>query len=257
MPVDYLLRHAILTPRAIPTLTVEAVGLPADASRVFVLHGLHGGKEGYLNELYQLARMGFRATSLDLALHGERKDADRGQSLLMTDLREGMREVIYGTAADVSALIDAWEGETATFGLYGVSAGGLIGHALAVQEKRIHVMTLLIASPDWVTADPSAVPPKGSELEAMLAEISPVNMPHLYPPLALLQMNGALDERVATVGAVTLHESLLPRYESLGISDRLHLTVHPELGHQVIPEMRSASFDWLSRFLMIGGNPGK
>jgi alpha-beta hydrolase superfamily lysophospholipase len=249
MQVKYDLIAETLTDRRIPTLTVQKASPNALMPRVLVLHGLHGRKEEYLEELFLLAMRGFRATAIDLALHGQRDDAGDGAQKLATDFFNAMHSVVYKTAADITALLNYWDDSELGFGICAISAGGLVAHAATVADQRITVLVAMITSPDWTTADPKVALSPGSPAYKMLAAISPVNQPERYAPTALLMMVGADDDTVSPSGAILLAKRLVPIYEKLGISDRLRLEVYPEIGHSYTPAMRDLSMEWMEKFL--------
>jgi alpha-beta hydrolase superfamily lysophospholipase len=195
-----------------------------------------------------LARLGFTATAVDLALHGERTDAGTLEPELITDFIGCIRRIVYNTADDISALIDYWN-EPSPVGLYAVSLGGLTAHLLAVSEHRISAITAMLTSPDWTTADPNLQAEAGSHLFATLTNESPVNSPTAYPPIALLMLVGDEDTVVTPDGSKLLYERLLPLYSTLGISDRLCLKIYPGLGHVCTPEMFDMASIWLQTHL--------
>jgi alpha-beta hydrolase superfamily lysophospholipase len=219
------------------------------AARVIVMHGLGASKESELADLFHLAQAGFEGISIDARMHGERSDAPAREALLDTDFAGGMQQIVYGTAEDVSYLLDEWNRDGKPIGFIGVSAGGMVGHVLALGEKRIQAMACAISSPDWMTADPANVPDPNSPAGQMLGAISPVNHPEAYSPLPLLMMNGDADEVVTHYGSVLLEKRLRPIYGAAGLSDRLSLVLYPELGHIYLPEMQSQSRVWMQRFL--------
>lgn len=248
-PLDYLLTHEFATDRRIPMLTLSPTNARRPA-RVMVMHGLGGVKESMLADLFQLAKAGFTAAAIDLRMHGERPEAAGREQLLETDFLSAMQQIIYGTADDVAHLLSEWKEEGTGIGFIGVSTGGMVGHALVTQGAPIQAMASCISSPDWLTADPLRAPPAGSPAGQMLAAISPVNHPEAYPPLALLMMNGMVDEVVRPTGSVLLEERLRPLYEAKGIGDRLALRLYPELDHAYPPEMSGQAAEWMQRFLL-------
>jgi alpha-beta hydrolase superfamily lysophospholipase len=253
MPDSFNLIFDVLSERCVPAITIERVGVRPDAPRIIVLHGLYGRKEEYLEELYLLAARGFRATAIDLALHGDRVDSGAVREKFEADYVGALKEVIYETAADVTALTDYWEISDNSVGLLAVSAGGLVAHAVAVTENRIGAIAAIVSSPDWLTADPRLRPLPGSALETLLTGLSPVNRPESYVPKALLMLVGELDDIVTPDGSILLFKRLLPLYTKRGIDERLQLKVFPGLGHVYTPEMRMLSLNWLSKNLIRDG----
>jgi alpha-beta hydrolase superfamily lysophospholipase len=238
-----------LTSKNIPAVSIKSSNSTEDSPRVIVLHGLYSRKEEYLQELLLLAQIGFRATAIDLALHGERDRPGTAQQRLEADWVDGIKTIVYDTVSDISAILDLWRASENSVGLYAVSAGGLVAHAVAVSDKRIGAIAAIITSPDWLTADPRLNLPLLSPVRLLLANISPVSKPQSYPPKALLMLVGDEDDVVSPEGSKLLYERLKPVYEKLGIADRLALKVYPNTGHVYNVDMRQISIDWLKKHL--------
>ncbi|HEX5322954.1 MAG TPA: alpha/beta hydrolase [Capsulimonadaceae bacterium] len=247
--MEYLLTHMRATDRGIPMLRIVKQGAKPRA-RVIVMHGLGASKESQLADLYRLAQADFEAVSIDARLHGEWPEATDRERLLDTNFAGAMQQSVYGTAGDVSHLLDDWSREALPVGFVGISAGGMVGHVLAISEKRIQAMACVISSPDWVTADPTRTPPADSPVGQMLAAMSPVNHAEDYSPLALLMANGDADEIVTPFGSVLLEERLRPIYEAAGQGERLSLIIYGDLGHAYLPEMQEMAVQWMQRFLL-------
>jgi alpha-beta hydrolase superfamily lysophospholipase len=248
---DYDLIEQNESAAGIPTLTAAQKGLPLDAPRVIVLHGLFGHKEKYLEELLLLARKGLRATAIDLALHGERGEGESGARYIEANLAAALRHIIFQTAADISSLIDSW-GDDSRVGLYGVSAGGFASHAALMRDPRIKALAAVISSPDWTTIDADHAPAAGTDEWIELLALSPVSYPEAYPPRAVLLLNGTSDLVVSSAGSELLHERLAPLYAAQGLSGRLKLELYPDIGHEVLPVMRTHGIDWLAAHLAAG-----
>jgi len=250
MTQQYDLTAEILTDRAVPVLTVQRKPVDPEAPIVIVLHGLHGCKESYLEEVYLLAQLGFRAVAIDLALHGEQKNSGESSTLFAENYVGAIHKVIYDTSADISALLDHWAAPQRSVGLFAVSAGGLAGHAVSINDGRIGAFAAIITSPDWLAVDPKLTPESGTPLAQMLESLSPANHPEAYPPIALLMLVGEDDDVVSPIGSKLLYERLLPLYSERGIGGALELRSFPELGHSYTPEMRALSLKWLVDHLL-------
>jgi pimeloyl-ACP methyl ester carboxylesterase len=238
-----------LSTRKIPTLTVERENANSQRPRVIVLHGLYGTKESYLQELYLLACAGFRATAIDLALHGKRTNASSLMDLITTDYLGAMQTIILESAADISALLDLWQDSQLGVGLYGVSIGGMVSHAAVSNDPRITALSAIITTPDWSTADPARSPPAGSDLAKYLENISPVNRYKNYAPCAVLMIVGDEDVTLTPTGSKLLFSRLSPIYTENEIESRLELKIIEDVGHSYTPEMREMSIKWLQTHL--------
>lgn len=247
--MEYLLTHTTATDRHIPVLSLTAANAKA-GPKVILMHGLGGTKESMLFDLYAVAQTGMTGVAIDMRLHGERPDASRLDATLEADFMSGMQQVVYGSAEDVGALLDDWQAEPGSVGFLGISTGGMVGHVLAANERRIGAMACCISSPDWLTASPEHAISAESVAGQMLAAISPVNHADSYPPLPLYMANGLVDDIVTAHGSILLEERLRPLYEADGMGERIKLVLYPELGHVYLPEMRDQSIAWIQRFLL-------
>jgi len=249
--LKYFIEPTFETAKSIPVVTVgpdvpDIAGLP----RVLVVHGLHDRKDAWISYMYSLAREGFVAVAPDLRLHGDRPESDRRDLLLDKNFADAMREIVYDSAKDIRLLLDAWQSRSYKWGLVGISAGGFVAHVLALEEKRIEAMSIVLSSPDWLTVDPEKTPHLLTPAGQVLAAMSPVNHHGKYAPLALQMLNGDGDTTVRHVGSVKLHDRLLPAYKSKHIEERLDLRIYPDYPHEYRYAQQMATLEWLKRWLV-------
>lgn len=115
---------------------------------------LGGNKETVKTELQTLASYGYFAISIDPYLHGERKGKLKEgiNGLVFKEFRTYMWQILGITTMDVCRVID-WA--IGMFGLRedvvigGLSMGGDIAIAVAGIDKRIKIVSVIGASPDW------------------------------------------------------------------------------------------------------------
>jgi alpha-beta hydrolase superfamily lysophospholipase len=245
---SYLLTHQTLGERQIGVLRLRDAEL-SGAPTVIILHGLGDSKEDRLGAAYRLAEAGFDVVALDLYLHGERPGAASRDAALDTQFIMTVRDIIFETAGDIPAICHELGIDYTRAGILGISAGGFVAHALAIQQVKFGALAAAISSPDWLRVAPEHTPPSNSPLTALVAAISPVNQPDKYSPLPVLLMNGDSDATVSAVGSVTLHERLVPLYKAQNITDRLELALYPGVGHYVTREMLAEAAGWFKRFL--------
>jgi pimeloyl-ACP methyl ester carboxylesterase len=249
--LKYFIEPTLETEKMIPVVTVGPDIPDVDQlPRVLVIHGLHDAKNFWVSYMYGLAQAGFVAVAPDLRLHGERADAVHRDVMLEKDFAGAMREIVYDTAKDVRMLLDVWAPRNYRWGLVGISAGGFIAHVLALEEKRIEAMSIVLSSPDWLTVDPEKTPHLLTPAGQVLAALSPVNHHGKYAPVALQMLNGDGDMTVRHVGSVKLHDRLKPVYKAKGISDRLDLRIYPGYPHEYKSDQQQASLEWLQRWLL-------
>ncbi len=238
-----------ITDREIAAITIQPFNRDPNAPRVIFLHGLHGRKEHNLYDLYLLAGLGFRASAIDLARHAERPGSDSLADYLEANYLGAIQSIIFDTVQDVALLLDYWKTADLNVGIIGVSAGGLIAHALAVSEPRITAVSAVITSPDWLNASVDLRPKAGSSMEMLISSLSPVNQAQAYAPKALLMLGGEEDDVLLPEGSRLLFDRLLPIYTSLSICERLALKIYPRIGHLYTSDMRELSLAWMKKFL--------
>jgi alpha-beta hydrolase superfamily lysophospholipase len=228
----------------VPMMTLQPDDGRELLGNILILHGLRSSKEHYLPDMYELARVGFSVSALDLCVHGERPGTSSLDQRMESDYIGTMREIIYDTASDVGAIVTRWKANKTFVGIVGVSLGGCVAHVAAASPSAIDAIAIVISSPDWLTIDPAICPPEESPIRNLLATISPVNHPDGYPPKALLMLNGQVDDVVAPVGSKLLYERLAPIYEDAGISQRLRLVEYANVPHAYTKEMHVETVAW-------------
>jgi pimeloyl-ACP methyl ester carboxylesterase len=209
-----------------------------EAPVVVYQHGYTGRKENDLGNLFALAERGYRTVSLDARRHGERRTADTAERFEQ-DFAGTFGEVVAGTAADLSAVLDGLGVGRA--GFIGVSMGAYIAYRALVDEPRLAAVVPFIGSPGWQGELPERVPELAATLRERARRAGPEGLP------ALLIMNGQQDELVTPEGATLLHQALLPIYADA--PDRLEYSLDPALGHAVTEPMWRAAVEWIARFL--------
>jgi predicted esterase len=178
--------------------------------------------------------------------------------------------VVMGAAKELPAVVAALGQRgcmqrNAAIGLFGFSAGGATAlYALAERDIRIGAVVTLNAS-TGLSASVKAYErvTKGSyewtEATRRLAHRSDAvsrakDIAAGEPPPALLIVHGAEDAMLTPSIAVTLHESLQPRYARANASQRLQLTVMPGLAHAWVDTgnveaLRSSIAAWFHTYL--------
>jgi len=215
----------------------DSSGLPT----VLILHGNGSNKERHLQVLYRYARSGFRAIAIDLRRHGNRLDASTRERDFMFNAPLTMIEIIQGSVADITFLLD--DLEIPTVGVHGVSLGGIVMFESLCVEPRIKAAVSLTGSPSRISLARS-VGLRGDEpgLASLFASSPHIHAHRLFPPRALLMLHGALDEVVPPDGVVDLHAKLAPHYSQF--PERLALQVFPDVAHETTETMLQRSIMW-------------
>ena len=238
------------TPEASFTAHIEkhtADGIPVwtfqkpDASSsplVIVLHGLNSRKERHLELCLMLAEAGLTACIMDLRAHGERRDDD--SATLLGDrttpaFADAFARVVLGTAEDVSQ-VAAYFGAK-QYGLVGHSLGGYTTLQTALRDPNIAALAVISG-----TIDVSGPVPSGMTLPDIAAEASAL------APRPLLLLHGTDDNAVPIAGARKFHATFQTAYGPN--ANRLRLIEYPGIGHDLLPEMRTAVVEWMAEWLV-------
>lgn len=243
MLTDFQLRYRSIDD-AIPYLELSPEANGQDAPAVLLLHGLGSAKERLLPTMYAFAERGYRTIAPDARLHGERAGADTRDERLQNDYLPTMYEIVGGTTADLSLLLDRLQIRKAA--LHGISLGGVIAFAALVREMRFQAAAVALGSPDWAGLATHFGVPADHPMLAAMALQSPLTLAAgAYPPRPLLMLHGALDERIPAQGVQALYQRLFPLY---GSEDRLKLVIYEGLGHTYTDEMLQQSLMFIERF---------
>jgi uncharacterized protein len=221
---------------------------------VIWLTGFSGSKESVEPQLRELAKHGYVALSFDPYQHGERRIEPNPE--LVTRVRGNIRRyfwpILAKSAEEVPGLID-WAiktyGVRKDVGIGGVSMGGDISVAAAGVDKRIKVVSAVVATPDWMR--PGSFEPPGSPDAAAQADYDRRNpLTHLeaykHRPWIAFQ-SGADDRQVPPDGGQRFVEALKPIYGKH--TDRLVVNLQPGTPHRVTPEMFQQSLQWFEAHL--------
>ncbi|MGD0167668.1 MAG: alpha/beta fold hydrolase [Gaiellaceae bacterium] len=239
----------------IPVLVSRPSGA-GPAPLVLLSHGFTGCKENWTEQLDELAGKGCLAVAMDNRLHGERAGAGFA-SLMQSGKLDllNLRRVMAKTAADISALIDCFSGDSTVdsgrIAVAGVSMGGFVSFAALVNDPRIKVAVPIIASPYWSDIPGDTPVELGNEAQADLADYAgknePANRKQAIPPRALLMQIGAEDTHYDRARVERFYEELRMLYGDS--AERVRLIVHPRIAHEFTAEMWANAVAWLETYL--------
>jgi pimeloyl-ACP methyl ester carboxylesterase len=217
------------------------------ASAVILVHGLRSDANALENEARAFEAAGLRPVLVDAPHHGARRD-EFLETMPDTSTVEGYRRllvILREGRDDVSRLVDRlYRMQYQRVSVFGVSMGAYIALAVATMDPRIRAIVSVLGSPDWTPPDQDPAP-----FEEALRD-SPHLFAERFPPRALMMLNGSRDENVRPEGARALAAVLRPRYEALGIADKL---VHREwdvphfVPEETWREMIAMATDFLAR----------
>jgi uncharacterized protein len=240
--------------RDIPTLVI-APKETRGRHLVIWLTGFSGSKEAVEGQLRDLARNGFVALSFDPYQHGERRIEPNDQ--LSKRVRGNIRRYfwpILAKSAEETPLIIDWAikelGVLSDVGMGGVSMGGDISVAAAGVDKRIKVVSAVVATPDWMR--PGSFEPPGEPDSAAQADYDRRNpLTHLsaykHKPAIAFQ-SGADDRQVPPDGGERFVAALRPIYGR--DAERLKVNLQPGTPHRFTPEMMTNSVAWFKTYLI-------
>jgi len=225
-----------------------ARGLPP----VLFHHGTTGSASDQLFAGIPLAEAGFLAVLVDARMHGRRQDPDFFRRFAPENYKRTYVEMLLGTAADCSTLLDRLaddpRADVDRAGISGISQGGFVTFMAITKDPRFRAAAPIVGSPDIEGRFGWDLPPERYDhaTMALAREHSPLRNCAAMPPCALMVQNGALDELVPPDGARKLDAALRPRYAD--VPERFRYVEHPDLGHDHRP-MMAAAIEWLRRWL--------
>jgi dienelactone hydrolase len=219
------------------------------------LTGFSGSKESVEPQLREFAKAGYVALSFDPYQHGERRIEPNPE--LVTRVRGNIRKyfwpILAKSAEETTPIID-WAikelGVRKDVGMGGVSMGGDISVAAAGVDKRIKVVSAVVATPDWMR--PGSFEPPGEPDAAAQADYDRRNpLTHLeaykHKPWIAFQ-SGAEDRQVPPDGGQRFVEALKPIYGKAA-SERLVVNLQPGTKHGFTKEMFQQSLAWFQAHL--------
>jgi dienelactone hydrolase len=274
---------------SVPVLVLRKADRTARQPVVIVLHGTGGSKEGTLPLLRTLVDRGFLAVSFDARFHGQRATPVPGlenpyQSAMLRAYRTGVgHPYLYDTVWDVMRLIDYLSTRSdidpRRIGLVGHSKGGTEALLAAAADPRVAVVApwIGVQSFSWSLRRPAGWEARvwtlRRAMEAAAADSNEVvnasfvrkfyqriapglvdtfDGPAMLPlvaPRPIIVVNGDSDPR-SPLGGV--RESVMAAeraYAAAGVPDRFKFVLQLDAAHEVTPEAREATMQWLVRWL--------
>ncbi len=253
------LQRAYVGERRIPVL----IAYEGDTKKPLVIcqHGFSGNKESMLPTCLRLANEGFVSAAIDAVEHGERRDPD-----LLANLGQDpskMFQILMETAEDIRAVIDYLEELLGTdwnmVGMMGVSMGAITTLLAVTIEERLKAVVSVIGGADFqILVRKSSLEriglPVGKLIKfiesagELIKRYDPINNVERFRSVALLLLNGEIDDLIPLECARSLYEALRPQYQAS--RDRLKMKVYPGVGHEYTLEMLDDSVEWLKRYLL-------
>lgn len=179
---------------------------------VLLGHGIGGRKEDLFLLAVALANKGYASFVMDTAGHGERPKIG-GKTVF--NLSSGEFRTMCGeTVADYRRAVDYLQTrsdiDSSKFGYIGVSLGGILGGVFVGDEPRIKTAVLWASGGNWgklittstlrgqMKAGTEAANQTAETVEAVLADVDPLNVLPKGPARPLLFINGDKDTIVPT-----------------------------------------------------------
>lgn len=214
---------------------------------VLVYHGLTAGKDTQEKELRSLAQRGFLAIGVDAVGHGERRFLDLESRLEGPDYHLEFLQMVRSTVAEIPPLVSQLRERfprAGRFGLTGISMGGYIAFAAAVNQEYLEAVAPILGSPDWAARSPLPLPSE-------LFQESPHHTPEWFNPTALLIQNAGRDEHVDPRPAREFVREARTYYAAY--PERIAYYEYPDSGHFMKEEDWNALWErtvgWFERFL--------
>ena len=193
-------------------------------------HGLGSNKETQEKELCQLAERGFLAVGVDAVGHGERQYSDYRQRMDSDHWHLEFLAMVRQTADEVPRVVAALKNlsnDLGNFGLTGISMGGCIAFAAAVNQNYLSAVAPILGSPDWSLGGRREVTPEWWK-------DSPHHTPEWFNPTPLLIQNAGKDQHVSPKPAQAFFEEAR-RYYHL-TPQNLAYVEYPESDHFMRPQ---------------------
>lgn len=214
--------------------------------------GFSGAKEGSEPRLKELAAMGYVAIGPEVFQHGERRIEPQAQLPLRVrgNIRRFFWPILAKTAEEVPSVIN-WAikelGVSPEVGIGGTSMGGDISVAAAGVDKRIKVVSAIVATPDWMRGG-SWEPPGWPDwaAQADYDRRNPLTHPQFYThrPYIAFQ-SGAVDIQVPPEAGERF-VAILKKDIYQGAENRLKVNLIPGVGHGFHPSMWTNTVEWFN-----------
>ena len=226
---------------------------------VIWLHGLTRSKEAMIPALEELADAGFVSLSFDCWQHGERgKESEKElASRVFGNFRRHMWPIIGNTVLDAGRVIDWALGNlnvSSHISMGGLSMGGDISIAAAGFDHRVKCVGAICSTPDWLRPgmqdyyEPGNILPQGeadSYADFFYRMLNPITHIDSYSHCPAMTFEcGAEDYHVPPEGALRFQEALGNTYSTC--PEKLRVTLHPDVGHAVGPNMVKNCIDWFA-----------
>lgn len=244
---------------------------------VFYAHGLGGDKDARLELGYRLAEAGICYVAFDADMHGERADDRlakmlRGEGLsypaeTQLDFYPLMLQLVERAKSEIDTLIGHFSKnqriDADRIGMLGTSMGGCATFYVAANDSRIKVAVPMLASPyflrqwqdlvlevlaqeKWAKEVETAAD-ETERISCYAARLDPSEQLAGFAPRPLLIMGGEKDPVTVRNYARDLYGKLRPLYRDN--PDRLRLSIHKGVEHNVTPRMTIDACNWLVKHL--------
>jgi dienelactone hydrolase len=215
--------------------------------------GFSGTKEGTQDRLKQLAERGYVAIGPEVYQHGERRIEP--QSELPKRVRGNIRRffwpILAKTAEEVPGVID-WAikelGVSPEVGIGGTSMGGDIAVTAAGVDKRVKVVSAIVATPDWMRGgswEPPGWPDRAAQAD--YDRRNPLTHPQYYKHRPYIAFQSGAQDIQVPPEAGERFVAILKKDIYKGAEDRLQVNLIPGVGHGFHPSMWTNTVEWFDR----------
>ena len=257
---EYILRHG--NSDGIPFLTCSKND-KKQKKVIFLFHRLLQSKEYELPIAYNLAGEGYYVVLLDFRGHGERENSFRiSRKYNFNYLFDDIAGMVSDTRAVARTLQRDDENcpDIESFGVAGVSVGGMAALVAASQMKEVKFAVSVISGANWwplvesgsfnsfrfFSTDRPVMSPE--RVRGAVEEYDPYFNVDRLNGKPILLANGAMDMAIPIKTVEPFYERLKSNYQGKNLSERVVWNKYSNCGHEVTPWMIQDILKWLKEW---------
>ncbi|HEX2925543.1 MAG TPA: prolyl oligopeptidase family serine peptidase [Ruminiclostridium sp.] len=257
---EFILQHG--NTEGIPFLTYSKKDVK-EKKVIFLFHRLLQSKEYELPIAYNLASEGYYVVLLDFRGHGERENSFRNsRKYNFNSLFDDVAGMVSDTRAVAGALRRERENcpELDSFGVAGVSVGGMAALVAASRMEEVSFAVSIISGANWwplvengsfnsfrfFSTDRPVMSPE--RVRGTVEKYDPYFNIDSFNGKPVLLANGAMDMAIPIKNTEPFFQRLKSNYEKKNLGERVVWHKYPNCGHEVTPWMIQDILKWLKEW---------